>query len=187
MSDQEMCSDRPMRERRDSGMTLLELVVSISMLGLITLVISSAVVVTLRQQDNTFGRLNVAREEQQVGLWVPADLSSSDTVDTSPWITPCGATVCDGIDLSNGSNVMMLSWSTENGDGTTTTTNVSYHFAPTDDPPTVFVLNRVVCSSTDAGPWTCTSRAVLQRPARAACGRAVRAGRGERCSLRRTS
>ena len=161
MSDQEKCSDRPTRVRRDSGMTLLELVVSISMLGLITMVISSAIVVTLRQQDNSFGRLNVAREEQQVGLWVPADLSSSDTVDTSPWITPCGATVCDGIDLSNGSNVMMLSWSTENGDGTTTVTNVSYHFAPTDDPPTVFALSRVVCSSTDAGPWTCTTRAVL--------------------------
>ena len=161
MSDQEKCSDRPTRVRRDSGMTLLELVVSISMLGLITMVISSAIVVTLRQQDNSFGRLNVAREEQQVGLWVPADLSSSDTVDTSPWITPCGATVCDGIDLSNGSNVMMLSWSTENGDGTTTATNVSYHFAPTDDPPTVFALSRVVCSSTDAGPWTCTTRAVL--------------------------
>jgi hypothetical protein len=70
--------------------------------------------------------------------------------------------VCDGIDLSNGSNVMMLSWSTENGDGTTTVTNVSYHFAPTDDPPTVFELRRVECSSTDAGPWTCRSRSVLR-------------------------
>ena len=99
---------------------MVELVVSITVLGLITAVLSSAIAVTLRQQDNSFGRLNVAREEQQIGLWVPADLASASTVDTSPWLTPCGETICDGIDLTGGSNVMLLEWSIENGDGTTT-------------------------------------------------------------------
>ena len=41
--------------------------------------------------------------------------------------------VCDGIDLSDGSNVLLLSWSTETGNGGTVETNVSYHFAVADD------------------------------------------------------
>ena len=49
-------------------------------------------------------------------MWIPADLSSASIVDTSPDATPCGATVCDGIDLSGGSNVLMMSWATV-GDG----------------------------------------------------------------------
>jgi len=156
-------SPHPMRSvsSRDRGMTLVELVVSITVLGLITAVLSSAIAVTLRQQDNSFGRLNVAREEQQIGLWVPADLASASTVDTSPWLTPCGETICDGIDLTGGSNVMLLEWSIENADGTTTVTRVSYHFAPAPEPAGGYVLSRVECSSTDGGPWSCSTRVVL--------------------------
>lgn len=161
MSDNNAHSNRTCSSSTDRGMTLVELLVAIGMIGLLATVLSSAIVVTLRQEDNTSGRLNVARQEQQVSLWVPADLSSADTVDTSPWITPCGATVCDGIDLSGGSNVMMLSWSTDNGDGTTTDTNVSYHFGPTDDPE-LFELTRVECTSTGGGAWSCSSQVVLR-------------------------
>jgi prepilin-type N-terminal cleavage/methylation domain-containing protein len=161
MSEIHANTNRSGSDRRDQGMTLLELVITLSLIGIITTVLSSAIVVTLRQQDNSLGRLNVAREEQQVGLWVPADLSSANTVDTSPWLTPCGATVCDGIDLSTGSNVLLLTWSTDNGDGTATTTNVSYHFAPSDKPG-LFQLSRVECMSTDGATWTCTSRVVLR-------------------------
>ena len=49
------------------------------------------------------------------------------------------------IDLSGGSNVMMLTWTSDNGDGTTTTTNVSYHFAPSGDGAT-YNLSRVECN-----------------------------------------
>ncbi len=145
---------------RDGGMTLPELLIAISMMGLLVTVLSSAVIVTLRQQDNTEGRLNVAQAEQSISMWIPADLSSASVVDTSPDATPCGATVCDGIDLSAGSNVVMMSWEDDDGDGVVTTTNVSYHFAPSGDGQT-YELSRVQCADSGSG-WSCSSRVVLR-------------------------
>ena len=115
---------------------------------------------TLRQQDNTEGRLNVAQAEQSISMWIPADLSSASVVDTSPDATPCGAVVCDGIDLSDGSNVVMMSWEDVDGSGAVTTTNVSYHFAPSGDGQT-FELSRVECVGSGSG-WSCSSRVVLR-------------------------
>lgn len=135
-------------------MTLPELLVSVAIIGLIAVALSGAVVVTLRQQDNTEGRLNVARAEQSISMWIPADLSSADSVDTDPGSSPCGATVCDGIDLSTGSNVLLLSWSTTDG-GPMVTTNVSYHFRP-NAAGTAFELLRVECVA-----GSCTSQVVL--------------------------
>jgi len=145
----------------DKGMTLVELVVAISMLGLLTAVLSSAIIVTLRQQDNTTGRLNVAVAEQAISMFIPPDLASANIVDTSPQATPCGATVCDGIDLSTGSNVLQLEWDIENGDGTTTSTKVSYHFAPAVDGET-YEVSRIECRSTAGSAWVCSSRVVLR-------------------------
>ncbi len=145
----------------DKGMTLVELVVSISMLGLLTAVLSSAIIVTLRQQDNTTGRLNVAVAEQAISMFIPPDLASANIVDTSPQATPCGATVCDGIDLSTGSNVLQLEWDIENADGTITSTKVSYHFAPAADGDS-YEVSRIECGSTDGSAWACSSRVVLR-------------------------
>jgi hypothetical protein len=142
-------------------MTLVELVVSISMLGLLVSVLSAAIVVTLRQQDNTEGRLNVAVAEQAISMFIPPDLASANIVDTSPQATPCGATVCDGIDLSGGSNVLQLEWDIENADGTISSTRVSYHFAPAADGQT-YELSRIECQSTAGSPWVCSSRTVLR-------------------------
>lgn len=144
----------PTIRRRDRGMTLPELLISVSIIGVIAVAISSAIVVTLRQQDNTEGRLNVARAEQAISLWIPADLASADTVDTGPSVSPCGATTCAGIDLSSGSNVLMMTWTTESGGGPVTT-NVSYHFRPADS-GTDYELLRVECVGSD-----CTSHVVL--------------------------
>ena len=149
---------QPRRSGRDRGMTLPELLIAITVIGLIVTVLSSAIIVTMQQNDNTAGRLNVARAEQSVSLWVPADLSSADTVDTSPQATPCGLSVCDGIDLSASSNVLMLSWATE-ASGGTIETNVSYSFALADDGE-FFELTRITCTN-DGGGWSCSSFVVL--------------------------
>lgn len=146
--------------RRDEGMTLIELILAVVMLGLISVVISSAIIVTLRQHDNTDGRLNVARSEQSVSLWIPADLSSATVVDTSPEATPCGASVCDGIDLSAGSNVLMMTWTTGSGTNAVDTA-VSYNFAPSSGGES-YDLTRVECVSNGTG-WTCKSLVVLSQ------------------------
>ena len=151
MSDQ---SVRPRHPYRDRGMTLPELLISVAIIGLIAVAISGAVVVTLRQQSSTEGRLNVARAEQSISMWIPADLSSADDVNTDPGASPCGTTVCDGIDLGTGSNVLLLSWSTMVG-GVAVTTNVSYHFRPNSS-GTAYELLRVECAG-----GSCSSQVVL--------------------------
>ena len=125
-----------------------ELLISVVILGLISAVLSSAMIVTLRLQDNAEGRLNVARSEQAVSMFLPSDLSSASIVNTDPDATPCGATVCDGIDLSNGSNVLLLEWVSVNGDGVEVETKVSYHFAPSEGTDT-YKLSRIECTSID--------------------------------------
>ena len=119
------------RARRDGGMTLVELVVSVALLGLVMAVISAAIIVTFRQADATEGRVNLARSEQGIDTWIPADLSSTDVtadfealygpsyagllpVNTAPDASPCGN--CAGVDLS-GANALQLAWFTAaNGD-----------------------------------------------------------------------
>jgi len=56
-------------------MTLPELLISVSIIGLIAAVLSSAIIVTFRQGDSTEGRINVARAEQSINTWLPADLA----------------------------------------------------------------------------------------------------------------
>ena len=98
MSDQnEKSAAEPVtRRRRDAGFTLPELLVTIIVLGSIVAVLSSAIIVTFQQKDNTEGRLNVTRAEQNVGMWIPADLASTGTVpSTAANLSPCSATLAD--------------------------------------------------------------------------------------------
>src|SRR5690606_14318208 len=103
------------------------------------------------QQDNTEGRLNVANSEQSVALWMPADLSSAHSVTTDPDDSPCGGpTLCDRINLANGSSALMDSWfvdASKNPDSSYSgsITNVSYNFYPAADG--TYELRRVECTA----------------------------------------
>jgi hypothetical protein len=59
-------------------MTLIELVVVIALVGLVVSVISAAIVVTVRQAPVLNDRVETARWEQNLGTWLPADLTSAD-------------------------------------------------------------------------------------------------------------
>ena len=169
MSDRTLAS-RPSHRRRDGGMTLPELLIAVTVMGLILAVLSSAIIVTLRQESSTEGRLNVARAEQQIGMWLPGDLASAAVVSVDPaanpcsqreedgeWITTGGS--CPGLDLSGGSSALLVGWSVEQSDGSFTWTNVMYHFAPAGDG--TFTLTRIECVDSGAG-WACTSVVVLK-------------------------
>ncbi len=154
MSDHISPSKFPSRRSgEDRGMTLPEVLIVAAVMGLIASVLSMSIVVTLRQSDNTQGRVNVARAEQSISMWMPADLASADVVDTSPAATPCGATTCAGVDLTKGSNVLMLSWTSVGLGGATIETNISYHFTLRDGE---YILLRIECVD-----GTCDSRTVL--------------------------
>ena len=101
---------------RDQGMTLPELLIVITIMGMLAAVLSAAITVTLRSSASAEGRANVARSESAIGIWLPADLASTDVndvdlpaVDLDANATPCGN--CGSLDLS-GTNAMQLAWKT---------------------------------------------------------------------------
>ncbi len=153
--------DNQRSAKRDRGMTLPELLVSITVLGLIVTVLATSITVTLRQTDNTEGRLNVARSEQTVGSWIPADLASASTVVTDPSAGPCGGSCPAGI-TEGGSNTMLLSWSKQrpvSGSMVDVDTAVSYRYVQDDTGE--WLLRRIECITVDGGAPTCSDYIVL--------------------------
>lgn len=113
-------------------MTLPELLIVISLMGVLAAVISMAITVTFRSANSTEGRVNVARAEQNVDVWLPADLASTDVtnlllpaVDLDPEAVPC--TNCAGLDLS-GSNALQLAWTSVEPGPLTVVTRVQYQY-----------------------------------------------------------
>lgn len=142
---------RSRRARRgaDRGLTLPELLIAIVVIGLVGAVVTAGVSVTLRQQQATQGRVDVARWEQNLGMWLPDDLSSASSLSDDPLASPCGGS-CAGINMAAGSNVLFLSW-----EDAGTVTNVSYRFMR--DPNSAgYGLFRVACTG-----GSCTSARVL--------------------------
>jgi prepilin-type N-terminal cleavage/methylation domain-containing protein len=157
-------SEHSSRTGRDRGLTLPELLITVSMIGLISAAITAAVIVTLRSADTVEGRINLANDEQSLEYDMPTDLASASLVDTDPALTPCGA-ACPASVTLGGSNVMLLNWTTQRiGAGNTIVdveTNVSYYFLPTPD-TSEYQLDRIACESIDGGAWTCAVRTVLR-------------------------
>ena len=150
----------PSRRDLDRGSTLPELLITVMLLGVITVSLASAMIVIFRQQDNTEGRLNVARAEQNVGIWVPSDLASAESVDVAPGASPCG-TACPPGAQTGGSNSLMLTWDTLEPGATSamaSITNVSYRYVEVDGD---FRLIRVECTSVDGAAWSCQNNTVL--------------------------
>jgi hypothetical protein len=149
---------------RDKGMALPEVLIGVVIMGMLSAVIAAALIVVLRQADNSKGRLNNARSENGVGIWLPADLASAnqDGVNTDADKSPCGNT-CPANAQVGGSNALMLSWTTQQPnlagtDSVTILTNVSYRYALIGSE---YQMIRVECKSTDGGPYTCRTNVVL--------------------------
>ena len=115
-------------------MTLIELVVSIAVIGLLVTAISAAITVTLRQQPATTARIELARWEQNLGTWLPTDLASASTANIDATTSPCATADC-----TFGANALQLAW--PEGSGTTT---VSYRYGSSDGGST-YELRRVEC------------------------------------------
>ncbi|MGH9134343.1 MAG: VWA domain-containing protein, partial [Ilumatobacteraceae bacterium] len=134
------------RTRRDQGMTLIELLVSVIVIGSIAAVLAAALTVTFRQRADTEARLDVARWGQSLALWLPSDLASASDVSAAESDAPCGSPDC-----TFGTNALQLKW--DDGTGETT---VSYRYGPAGDGES-FILTRVECKA-----GSCSSRVVLR-------------------------
>jgi prepilin-type N-terminal cleavage/methylation domain-containing protein len=148
---------------RNSGYTLIELLISIVLTGVLIATISLATTTVLRSRNSTVGRANNARSEQAVGLWMPADLASAESVDTTAGAVPCGPSpACPAGNFLDGSNAVNLTWSGSEVDGSgnavASTTAVSYRVVQSG---TEYILVRVECLTIGAGNPACTSKVVL--------------------------
>ncbi len=174
------------RDRRsDAGFTLPELLITMAVFGLVMVVLTAAITVVLRNHAAADGRLNVARGEQSIDTWMPADLASVnlaakpaaelgdapdpyglmtgyDPVDQATGSTPCGGgwPCPGGLDLT-GRNELLLTWRSLVAPGPRTEqTSVSYRFANVDGE---YQLRRIACTGPVNGSPTCTSSIVLHR------------------------
>lgn len=121
-------------------MTLPELMIVMVMLGILATVVAAAISVVYRTEPSATGRLNVARAEQNVALFMPADLSSATGSNNDPGASPCGAPSCPGVGALGGSNAIMVTWP-ENGG----TKAVAYIFRPIAGVDGRYDLVRVEC------------------------------------------
>lgn len=154
-------STLPKGDRRDVGATLAELLIGVVLLGIIMTSLSAAVIVIVRERVNTTGRLTNARSEQNLNVWLPADLASAEHVDTAAGSSPCGAACPPSAD-TRGSNAVMLTWTSMQAGASAAQpvqVNVSYRYIPDNG---AYVLSRVACTSVAGGPWTCGSTVVLR-------------------------
>ena len=118
-------------------MTLIELLVSILVIGSIATVLAATLTVTFRQQGDTQGRLDVARWGQSLAMWLPSDLASASGVNADEADSPCASAEC-----TFGSNALHMTWD----DGTGAETTVSYRYGPAGDGVS-FILTRVECKA----------------------------------------
>ncbi|MBK5331891.1 MAG: VWA domain-containing protein [Ilumatobacteraceae bacterium] len=142
-------------------MTLPELLISVALTGILIASLSMSITVIYRQSDNTSGRANNARSEQNVNIWMPADLASAESVSTDPAASPCAPNCPAGADVG-GTNALMLTWKgTVPGSGGTsvpTETKVSYRYVLVG---IEYQMIRVECTTVNGGLPTCEKNIVL--------------------------
>ena len=160
-----MSDPKRTRRVRDAGMTLPEVLVAMTVTGLIAAALGMASTVLVRQIDNTSGRTNNARSEQNVGVYMPGDLSSAEQVDTSAGALPCGPSpACPATADISGSNALMLTWNGQEFDTATnsiinTLTRVSYRVTVVAGE---YRMLRVECGGPVGGAVTCSTVTVLR-------------------------
>jgi len=151
----------------DDGVTLPELLVGVALMGMVMAALSSAVIVVLKQTDNTGGRLNNARSENSIGIWMPADLASAaentdgKLVVTAAGASPCFETCPTGF-VVLGSNALLLEWKTtvsNGGEDVQQSTRVSYRYALVGDE---YQLIRFECVQMEGLSQTCQQLVVLR-------------------------
>ena len=158
-----MTCEKSRRTKRENGFTLIEVLVSVAVTGMIVATLSVATITVFKTRASTTGRANNARSEQVVGMWMPGDLASAEVVDTTAGAVPCGPSpACPPTANVGGSNAVMLIWTSSEIDGSgnavTTRTAVSYRVI---EVAGEYQMVRVKCVTVGAGAPTCQTITVL--------------------------
>lgn len=133
----------PGARRSERGFTLIELVMSIAVMGLICTVIAAVITTAFRNNPMVEIRTDTAHTLKGLVTWLPQDVDSTppNGFDLSP-------TVASGCTSNPGKSVLRMEWS-EIVNGTTTRYVANYRWLSGTNTDSIV---RVSCSGTGAGP-----------------------------------
>jgi hypothetical protein len=134
---------------------------SITLTGILMVAVTQAIQVVMSQARATDGRSNNTRSEINIGLYLPNDLASAETVQTEANASPCGTT-CPGPEFTAGSNALMLTWKSSKPGVTgpiPVVYTVSYRYI--EELPGVYVIVRVECETVGTDAPTCAIRPIV--------------------------
>lgn len=153
-------SAAPASPRRDPGFTLVELVIAVSLVGLITTVLAAAIVVSLRTIPNTENRLDDARATRALATWLSHDTTSAPRFlpeQQQGGINLATTVTGDNNDCGGeGTNLLHLQWTEDSFVDTTHVAN--YRFVIEGDKGQI---RRYTCSAVGTGAFSSSAGRIL--------------------------
>ena len=113
--------------QRDRGMTLVELLITVTILGVIMTSLSAAMIVVLRSEKPIKDHLSESKDITFLQAWIPNDLASASSRNIDPSHQPSSRTTLPG------TNVLTLNRADISTSGITTNYVVSYRYVPVGD------------------------------------------------------
>ena len=113
--------------QRDRGMTLVELLMTVTILGIIMTSLSAAMIVILRTERPIKDHLSESKDITFLQAWIPNDLASATSRNIEPLFQPSATT-----DLL-GTNVLTLNRADISASGMTSNFVVSYRYVQSGD------------------------------------------------------
>ena len=113
--------------QRDRGMTLVELLITVTILGIIMTSLSAAMIVILRTEQPIKDNLSESKDITFLQAWIPNDLASASSRNIDPMYQPSTKTTLPG------TNVLTLDRADISTSGVTTNYVVSYRYVQVRD------------------------------------------------------
>jgi prepilin-type N-terminal cleavage/methylation domain-containing protein len=134
-----------MHRKADRGFTIVEVLIVVTLMGVLSVVLSAAVIVVLRTNPSNAERVDDARVLQGITTWLPQDI---DSTPTAGFVTdPMKAADCAGSHA--GTNLLHLTW-TETVGASTRTWVANYRHVPNGS---IAQIQRITCHGTGTPPY----------------------------------
>ncbi|MFZ9230378.1 MAG: prepilin-type N-terminal cleavage/methylation domain-containing protein [Ilumatobacteraceae bacterium] len=122
-----MCSRESSRDTRDRGMTLVELLVTVTILGVIMSSLAAAVIVMLRAEAPTRDRIAESKDVTFLQAWIPTDLASAVSRNVDPTYQPAEKAPLPG------TNVITITRPDLSNPSSTSYVTISYRYVQAGD------------------------------------------------------